>query len=138
MADKTISGGILSWITVLHTFKDNWCIGADQDSAGTSATYWTGTAFCVYSNIAGKYDSIPTVPRTALYPVDGIEESSSRAIAGIFGIKAFNVMIARRGKKVHEDGLDRLGLVNNCFGADVEASNGFGVNVVLAHQTGDD
>jgi hypothetical protein len=46
-------------------------------------------------------------------------------------------MIAGRGKKIHEDGLDGLGLVNNSFCADLKASNRLGVNVVFAHQTGD-
>jgi hypothetical protein len=65
------------WVAEGLTFKDDWCIGAYQDGTGPCATCRSGVPFCVDGNIAGKHNGISTIPRTALYPVDGIEESSS-------------------------------------------------------------
>ena len=115
------------------TFEDHRCVGTDQYGTGTGATDWAGTAFRVDCDVTGKYNSVAAIPGATLNPVDGIEESGSRTIARIFGVKAFNVMVTRRGEEVHEDGLDRLGLVDDRFGADFETSNRFGVDVVLAH-----
>ena len=76
------------------TFKDDGCVGADQDGAGPCATDRTGTTFCVDSDITGKHNGITAVPRTALYPVDSVEESSSRTVAGVFRVKALDIMIS--------------------------------------------
>jgi hypothetical protein len=118
------------------TLKHDRCIGTDQESASTGATYGACIAFRIHGNIASKHNGIPTIPRATLDPVDSIKKSSSRAVAGVFGIEPFNVMVARRSEKIHKDGLDGLGLVNDSFGADLKTSNGSGVNVVLAHQAG--
>ena len=122
----------IKWLTLKH----NRCIGTDKESASTGATYGTRIAFRVDGKIAGKHNGIPTIPRTALDPVDSIKKSSSGAVASVFGIEPFNVMVAGRSEKIHKDGLDGLGLVNDSFGADLKASNGSGVNVVLVHQVG--
>jgi hypothetical protein len=41
------------------------------------------------------------------------------------------------GEEVHEDGLDSLGLVDDGLCADVEATDGLGVNVVLLEEVVD-
>lgn len=119
------------------TLKDDWGIGSNEHSTRASATDWTGATLSINGNIPSKYNRIAAVPRTRFDPVDGVEKGSGGAIACVLRVDALNVVVARLAKEVHEDRLDRLGLVDNGLGADVDATNGLGVDIVLFKQRRD-
>ena len=120
------------------TLKDQRGIGANQDGARACTTDGAGTAFCVDSDVAGEDDGVAAVPAAALDPVDGIEGGVGGAVARVLGVEALDVVVAGGGEEVHEDGLDRLGLVDDGLSADIEATDGFGVDVVALQEGGDD
>lgn len=59
-----------------------------------------------------------------------------RTIARVFRINTLNIGVG--GEEVHENSLDRLGLVNDGLGSNIEAANGVGINVVLLQETVND
>ena len=58
-------------------------------------------------------------------------ERSSRTVARVLRVNTLDVGVARRLEEVHEHGLDRLALVDDRLGTDVEATNRARVDVVL-------
>jgi len=72
-----------------------------------------------------------TIPRARFNPVDGIEEGSCSAIAGVLRVDTFDVEVTRLGEQVHERGLHALGLVDDGFSANVNTADRFWVNIVL-------
>ena len=51
------------------------------------------------------------------------------------GINSLNISVAALSKELHQDGLAGLGLVNDGLGADLEAANILGGDVVLGEET---
>ena len=113
------------------TFEDQRSVRSDEHGARAGTTYGTSPTLRINRNVTGKDDGITTVPGRALNPVNRVEERCGRAVAGVFGVNAFNVVVTRGSEEVHEDGLDGLGLVNDSLRTDIEASDGAGVDVVL-------
>lgn len=65
----------------------------------------------------------PTVPGAGLHPVDSIEERCCASITGICSVYALHVCVARVLKQLHYNRLDRLRLINDSLGADLQSSN---------------
>ena len=72
--------------------------------------------------------------RAGFNPIDSIEERSGGSVASSFGVDAFNIGVSGRSKEVHKHRLDGLGLVDDRFGSDLDASNRARVDVVLLQQ----
>ena len=120
-----------------HTVKHDGCIGTNEDSTGTSSTGRSGSTLSVHSDVTGNDDSVATVPGVGLHPVDGVEEGSSTTVAGVLGVDTLNVEVAGLSEEVHEGSLDGLGLVNDGLSANINTTNGLGVDVVLFEETRD-
>ena len=119
------------------TFEDERSVRANEHSACASTTYGPCTALGVDSNISSEDDSVPAVPRRSFNPVDGVEKSSGRSVARVLGVDAFDISVASGGEEIHEHRLDRLRLVDDGLGADVDTADGLGVDVVLLDQARD-
>lgn len=105
------------------TFEDQRSVRSDEHSTSTCSTNWTSAAFSVDCNVSCENDSVTTIPRRALNPVDRIEERRCGTVAGIFRVDTLNIRVARGCKEVHKDCFDRLGLVNDSLGTDIEATD---------------
>lgn len=117
--------------------KHNRRIGADKEGDAASATRGTRVALGIQRNVTAHDNSITAIPGRRLNPVDGVENGVGPAIARVDCVDAFDVGVARGLEQLHQHGLDRLGLVQNGLGADFEAANGLGVDVVLAQEGGE-
>lgn len=120
-----------------RTLKDDGRIRSDQDGAGTGTTGRARGPLGVDSDVTAEDDGVPAVPGRALDPVDGVEERGGPAVAGVLRVDALDVGVAVRLEEVHEDRLDRLGLVDDGLGADIEATDREGVDAVLLEQARD-
>lgn len=118
--------------------EDEGCVRADKHGNGTCTTDGTGRALGVDCNVTSHDNGVTAVPRAALHPVDGVEESGGTAVAGVLAVNALDVVVSGGSKEVHEDSLDGLGLVNDGLGTDIETTNAAGVNVVLLEEARDD
>jgi hypothetical protein len=118
------------------TVKDNRCVWSNEYGTCTSTTSGSSGTLGVYGDITAYDNSIASIPRTRLDPVNGIEKCSCSAVASVLGINTLDVEVARLGEEVHEGCLNRLGLVDDGFGANVNSTNGCGVNVVFFEETG--
>jgi hypothetical protein len=123
-------------VTKELTVKDNRGVGSNEHGTCTSTSNGSSGTLGVYSDITAYDNSIATIPRTRFNPVYGIEKCSCSTVASVLGIDTLDIKVARVGEEVHECCLDRLGFVDDGFGADVNSTNGFGVNVVLFEETG--
>ena len=101
------------------TFKNDWSIRPDQHGTGPGTTCGSCGTLGVDSDVTGEDDGVPSVPGRGLDPVDCVEDGGSGAIAGILAIDTLDVVIARLCEKVHKGGLDRFGLVDDGFGANL-------------------
>lgn len=130
--------GLVKVIGVLHVgasqagLHNNRGIRADQHSHGTGTARRTSIALGVQSNIASNDNGITAVPGRGFYPVDTVEQGVGTAVASIDGVDAFEVGIVT--EQLHQNRLDRLGLVQNGLGANLQATNRVGVDVVLLEQ----
>lgn len=132
--------GLVEVVGVLHVaasqtgLHDDGGVGADEEGDGAGTTGGTGVALGVEGNVTGDDDAVAAVPGGALDPVDGVEDGVGAAVAGVDGVDTLNVGVVT--KELHQDGLDRLGLVQHGLGTDLEAANGVGVDLVLLEEVG--
>lgn len=117
--------------------EDDRGVGANQHGNAASTTGGTGSTLGVQGNIAADNDGVTAVPGGGLEPVDAVEDSVGTAVAGVDGVNALDVGVAGGSEELHQDGLDGLGLVQEGLGADLEAADGLGVDVVLLHEGGE-
>ena len=113
------------------TFDGERSVRPDEHRKGTSATSGTPTALRVDSDVTANDDRVPAVPGRGLDPVYSVEERGSRTIARVLGVDTLDVGVARLGEVVHQVRFGRLGLVDDRLGADIDATNGLGIDVVL-------
>ena len=116
---------------------DNGGIRTDQHSHTASTTSGTSSTLGVQGNITADDNGITTVPGGRLEPVETVEDGVGTTVAGIDSVDTLNVGVAVWGKQLHQDRLDRLGLVQKGLSADLEAADGLGVDVVLVHEGGE-
>lgn len=119
------------------TLKDDGRVRSNEHSHTTGSSSGSGRALRVDGNVTGEHDGVSSVPRGRLDPVDGVEERGRSSIAGVLGVDTLNVGVTVRLEQVHKNGLDRLGLVNDGLGSDVESTDRLGVDVVLLEETSD-
>lgn len=118
--------------------KDERSVRPDKHGNGAGTTDGAGGTLGVDGNVAGDHDSLTAVPGAALNPVDGVEESRGTTVAGVLAVDTLDVVVARGGKEVHEDRLDRLGLINDCLRTDIETTDAARIDVVLFQKAGYD
>jgi hypothetical protein len=120
-------------LTGLH---DNGGVRANEHGNATSTTGGAGIALGVQRDIASDNDGITTIPSGRFDPVDRVEQSVGATVARIHCVNTLNVVVAALVEQLHENRLDRLGLVEQGLSADLEAANGLGVDVVLLEKRG--
>jgi hypothetical protein len=118
--------------------EDDRSIGANDHGNATSTTSGTGSTSGVQGNITADHNGITTIPGGGLEPVDAVEDGVGATVAGVDVVDTLNVGVSVRSEKLHENGLDGLGLVQQGLGANLESSNGLGVDVVFVHEGGED
>lgn len=134
--------GLVEVIGVLHVgaaqarLDNDGSIGADEQSDSTSATSRTSVALGVESNVTSNNNTITAVPGRGLDPVDSVENGVGATVAGVDSVDTLDVGVV--AKKLHKDGLDRLGLVEQSLGTDLKTANGVGVDVVVLEELGSD
>ena len=110
-------------------------VGADEHGDSASTTSGARVALGVEGNVSGHDNGVAAVPGRRLDPVDGVEEGIGAAVARVHGVDALDTgVVAEKG---HEHRLDRLRLVEEGLGADLESANRVGVDVVLLEQVRD-
>jgi hypothetical protein len=130
--------GLVEIVGVLHVgttqtgLGDDGGVGADQHSDGTGTTSGAGIALGVESDITGNDNSIAAVPSGRLNPVDGVENSVGTTVAGVNGVDTLDVGVV--AKELHKNTLDRLGLVEESLGTNLEETNRVGVDVVVLEE----
>jgi hypothetical protein len=77
-------------------------VRADEHGNAASTASGPGSAFAVEGNVTSNDNGVAAVPRRGLDPVDGVEKSVGAAVAGVDGIHALNVGIARGLEKLHQ------------------------------------
>ena len=141
--DRVLAGeiGLVEVVGVLHVgapqtrLNDNRSVGANQHSDTTSTTSGSSVALGIEGNVTSNNDSISAIPRRRLDPVDAVEQSVGTTIASIHGINSLQVGVVP--EKLHQDGLDGLGFVEDRLGTDLEATNRVSVDVVVLKEPGD-
>ncbi len=114
--------------------EDQRSIGSDEHRHAASTTGRPGVALFVERDVARDDNGIPAVPSRGLHPVNGIEDCVRSAVASIDGVDAFDVGVATLFEQLHQNGLDRLGLVENGLRSHFQPSNGTRIDLVLAEQ----
>jgi hypothetical protein len=109
-------------------------VGADEHGDTAGSTGRASIALLVERDVAGDNNGVTTVPRRGLDPVDAVEQGVGAAVAGIDRVHTLDVVVAGLVEQLHQDGLDRLGLVEERLGTDFEAANRLGVNAVLLEE----
>jgi len=117
--------------------EDDGGIGTNQHGDTASTAGRAGSTLGIQSNVTADNDGITAVPGGRLEPVDAVEDGVGATVTRVDGVNTLNVGVAMRGEQLHQDGLDGLGLVQEGFGADLKATNGLGVDVVLVHEGGE-
>jgi hypothetical protein len=117
------------------TLEDQRSIRPNQHCTSSSTSRRPRRSLSVDSDVSTEDDGVSSVPRRRLDPVNGVEEGGSRTVAGVLGVDTLNVGVAVGLEEVHEDGLDRLGLVDDGLGTDVDSTDRLGVDVVLGEET---
>lgn len=112
-------------------------VRANKHGYATSSAGGTGIALRVQGNVTSHNNGVTAVPRRRLDPVDAVEQGVGSTVAGVHRIDTLDVVVATLFEELHQDRLDRLGLVKERLGADLEASDGLGVYAVLLEQRGD-
>lgn len=124
-------------MTLPRTLEYKRSVGSDQDGTGTGSTSGTGGTLGVDRDVTAEDDGVAAVPAAGLDPVDGVEEGGGRTVAGILGVDALNVRVAIALEKRHQDGLDRLGLIDDGLGSNIETSDRLRVDIVLLEEARD-
>ena len=123
--------------TALAGIHDEGRVGTNEHGHASSSTSGAGSTLLVKRNISCDDDSVAAVPGRRLDPVDRVEKGVCSSVACIHSVDTLNVVVARFFEQLHEDGLDRLGLVKQRLRADLEAANVLGVDVVFLEERGD-
>lgn len=118
--------------------EDDRSIGANNHGNATSTTSGAGSTSGVQGNITADHNGITAIPGGGLEPVDAVEDGVGATVAGVDVVDTLNVGVSVRSEKLHENGLDGLGLVQKGLSANLESSNGLGVDVVFVHERGKD
>lgn len=118
--------------------EDDRSIGANDHGDATSTTSRAGSTSGVQGNITADHNGITAIPGGGLEPVDAVEDGVGATVAGVDVVDTLNVGVSVRSEKLHENGLDGLGLVQKGLSANLESSNGLGVDVVFVHEGGED
>lgn len=134
---KRLIAVILSRVEGRLTFERQRSVRANQHRNGTGTTGWSPTSLSVDSNITTDDNSITTIPRRTLNPVDGVKKGSSASIASILRVNTFDIGVAGCSEELHENGFSGLGFVNDSFRSDINPTNALRVNVVLFEKVGD-
>ena len=93
-------------------------IGTNDHGDTSSSTSRTSCALGVQSNITADDDSVTAIPGRRLDPVDAVEDGVGASVAGVDSVDTLNVGVTRLFEKLHENGLDRLGLIQESLGSD--------------------
>lgn len=117
--------------------EHNRGVGADQHGDTASTTGRASSTLGVQGNVTANNDGISAIPSRGLEPVDAVENSVGATVASIDVVNTLNVGVSVRSQKLHQDGLDGLGLVQQGLGTDLQTANGVGVDVVLAKKGGE-
>lgn len=123
--------------TALASVHDNWRVGANKHGHASGSASRAGGALGVKGNVSCDDDGVTAVPARGLDPVDRVEQGVCAAVAGVYRVDTLDVVVARLLKQLHQDRFHRLGLVQQRLGADLEAADCLGVDVVLLEQRGD-
>lgn len=132
--------GLVEIVSVLHVgptqawLDNNRRIRADEQSNAASSASGAGVALGVQGNVTSNDDTVASVPRRGLDPVDSVEEGVGASVAGVDRIHALDVGVV--AEKLHQDGLDGLGLIQEGLRADFQAANRVGVDFVLLEEVG--
>lgn len=114
--------------------EDNGGVRTNEQGHTASTTSGTSSTLGVQSNISADYDGVTAIPGGGLDPVDAVENSVGATVAGVEIIHPLDVGVAMRSKQLHQHRLDRLGLIQDGLGTDLETANGHGVDIVLAEE----
>lgn len=138
-----VLGGQIGLVKVVGVLKvgsvdvveDQRGIGANEhgDTAGTSGR--SGGSLGVKGNVTSNDNGVSAIPGSALDPVDGVEQGVGAAVAGVDVVDTLNVAVV--AKQLHQHRLDRLGLVQQRLGSNLDSTNGCRVDVVVLEQTRD-
>lgn len=134
--------GLVEVVGMLHVgttqagLDDDGGVRADKHGNGTSTTSRAGSTLGVESNVAGNDNGVTTIPGRGLDPVDRVEEGVGTTIAGVDGVDTLEVGVV--AKQLHENRLDRLGLVEDGFSADLDTADRVLVDVVFFEEVGGD
>lgn len=132
--------GLVEVVGVLHVgathagLNDNRRVGSDDQRHDTRTTGGPSIALGVESNVSGDDNAVTAVPARGLDPVHRVEDGAGASVAGIDGVDALDVGVV--AEQLHEHRLDRLGLVQESLRADLKATNGVGVDVVVLDELG--
>lgn len=117
--------------------EDDGRIGTDEEGNAASTASRAGISLLVESNVTSDNNRVAAVPSGGLNPVDSVENSVSAAVAGVHGIDTLDVGVAGLSEELHKHRLDGLGLVEQSLGADFEAANVLGIDIVLLDERRD-
>lgn len=115
-----------------RTLENERSVRADEHGARAGTADRARTAFGVDGNVARDDERVAAVPAARLDPVARVEEGGRAAVARVLRVDALDVRVAR--EQVHQDRLDRLALVDERLGADVDAADRRGRDVVLLEE----
>ena len=125
-------------VSVLHVrasgqVENKWRVWANKHGHRANTTGWSGGTLRVDSNVACHDNGVSTIPGRRLDPVDGVDNSRGSTVARVDRVDTFNVVVV--AKKLHQNRLDRLGLVQQGLGSDLQSTNRVGVDVVVLQQS---
>jgi len=115
-----------------RTLENERSVRADEHGARAGTADRARTALGVDGNVARDDERVAAVPAARLDPVARVEEGGRAAVARVLRVDALDVRVAR--EQVHQDRLDRLALVDERLGADVDAADRRGRDVVLLEE----
>lgn len=101
------------------TLNDQRSIWTDQHGASTHTTDGSSGTLFVNGNVTAHDDGVSSIPTLALDPVDTVEQRSGGTVTGVLVVDTLNVVVARGGEEVHEQGLCGFRLVDQGLGTDV-------------------
>jgi len=119
------------------TLEDDGSVRSNQDGTGSGSSSRSSRTLRVDGDISSENDGVPSIPTLTLDPVDGVEKSSGSSVASVLGIDSLDVGVSVRLEEIHEHTLDRLGLVDDRLGSNIESTDRLGVDVELLEETGD-
>lgn len=116
--------------------KDQGSIRSNEHSHTACTAGRAGISLLVQRNITSHHHRVTAVPRRRLEPTDRVENGIRAAVARVDRVYTLDVEVAGFCKQLHEDRLDRLGLVEQRLGAHLETANRLGIDIVFLEQGG--